>query len=50
MILGTKIIVFYDFDKVQKMSGNFRETLGNFSKNIAGHKTPNFENSFLKMQ
>ena len=38
------MIVFFDFEKVEKTSGNFREILGNFSKKIAGHKTPNFEN------
>ena len=38
------IIIFFDFEKVEKISGNFREILGNFSKKIAGHKTPNFEN------
>ena len=38
------MIVFFDFEKVEKISGNFREILGNFSKKIAGHKTPNFEN------
>ena len=42
--MGAKIIVFFDFEKVEKISGNFREILGNFSKKIAGHKTPNFEN------
>ena len=35
---------FFDFEKVEKISGNFREILGNFSKKIVGHKTPNFEN------
>ena len=35
---------FPDFEKVEKISGNFREILGNFSKKIAGHKTPHFEN------
>ena len=39
-----KIAVFFDFEKVEKISGNFRKILGNFSKKIAGHKTPNFEN------
>ena len=43
--MGVKIAVFFDFEKVEKISGNFREILGNFSKKIAGHKTPNFENS-----
>ena len=38
------IIVFFDFEKVEKISGNFREILVKFSKKIAGHKTPNFEN------
>ena len=47
---GYKIIIFFDFEKVEKISGNFREISGNFSKKIAGHKTPDFENSFLKMQ
>ena len=42
--MGVKITVFFDFEKVEKISGNFREILGNFSKKIAGHKTPNFEN------
>ena len=42
--MGVKITVFFDFKKVEKISGNFREILGNFSKKIAGHKTPNFEN------
>ena len=42
--MGAKIIVFFDFEKVEKISGNFRKTLENFSKKIAGHKTPNFEN------
>ena len=28
----------------EKISGKFLEILGNFSKKIAGHKTPNFEN------
>ena len=36
--------IFSDFEKAEKISGNFREILGNFSKKIAGHKTPNFEN------
>ena len=31
-------------EKVEKISGNFLEIFGNFSKKIAGHKTPNFEN------
>ena len=35
---------FFDFEKVEKISGKFREILGNFTKKIAGHKTPNFEN------
>jgi len=42
--LVTKIIVFFGFEKVEKISGNFLEILGNFSKKIAGHKTPNFGN------
>ena len=42
--MGAKVIVFFDFEKVEKISGNFREILGNFSKKIAGHKFLNFEN------
>ena len=42
--MGAKIIVFSDFEKVEKISGNFREILRNFSKKIPGHKTPNFKN------
>ena len=42
--MGAKIILFFDFEKVEKISGNFWEILGNFSKKIAGHKTPHFEN------
>ena len=42
--MGVKIAVFFDFEKVEKISGNFREISANFSKKIAGHKTPNFEN------
>ena len=34
---------FSIFEKVEKISGNFREILRNFLKKIAGHKTPNFE-------
>ena len=41
---GCKNSTFFDFEKVEKISGNFRKILGNFSKKIAGHKTPNFEN------
>ena len=41
---GCKDNSFFDFEKVEKLSGDFREILGNFSKKIAGHKTPNFEN------
>ena len=42
--MGVKITVFFDFEKVENISGNFREILGNFSKKIAGQKTPNFQN------
>ena len=42
--MGVKIAVFFDFEKLEKISGNFREILVKFSKKIAGHKTPNFEN------
>ena len=42
--MGVKITVYFDFEKIEKISGNFREILGNFSKKIAGHKTPNSEN------
>ena len=38
------MIVFFDFKKVENISGNFLEISGNFSKKIAGHKTPNFDN------
>ena len=34
---------FFDFEKVEKISGNFWKILGNFLKKIAGHKTPNFK-------
>ena len=40
----SKIIVFVDFETVEKISRNLLEILGNFSKKIAGHQTPNFEN------
>ena len=49
--MGAKNGHFLDFEKVEKISGNFREILGNFSKIIAGHKTPNFlrfEKALLK--
>ena len=42
--MGTKIIVFFNFEKVEKISEIFCEILGNFSKKIEGDKTPNFEN------
>ena len=42
--MGTKIIVFFDFEKVEKISEFFWEILENFSKKIEGDKTPNFEN------
>ena len=42
--MGANIKVILDFDKIEKISGNFWEILGNFSKKIAGHKTPHFEN------
>ena len=42
--MGVKIKFFFDFEKVVKISGNFREILGNFSKKIAVLKTPNFDN------
>ena len=38
---GCKNNSFFDSKKVEKISGYF---LGNFSKKIAGHKFPNFEN------
>ena len=42
--MGTKIIVFFDFEKLEKISEIFWEILGNFSKKIEGDKTPNFKN------
>ena len=42
--MGTKIIVFFDFEKLEKISEIFWEILANFSKKIEGDKTPNFEN------
>ena len=42
------MLVCFDFEKVNDISGNFLEILGNFSKKIAGHKTPDFE-SFRKL-
>ena len=34
----------HDLEKVEKISVNFREILGNFPKKSNGHKTLNFEN------
>ena len=36
--LDAEIIVFFDFEKVEKILRNFREILRNFSKKIAEHK------------
>ena len=42
--MGTKIIVFFDFEILDKISEIFWEISGNFSKKVEGDKTPNFEN------
>ena len=42
--MSTKIIVCFNFEKVEKISEIFWKILGNFSKKIEGDKTPNFEN------
>ena len=39
----TQIPSYFDCEKVEKILENFMEILGDFSKEIAGHKTPNFE-------
>ena len=41
--MGPKIIVSFDFEKVEKNSENFREILGIVLKKIAGYKALNFE-------
>ena len=40
---GCKNNSSFDFESGKKISGNFQEILGNFSKETSGHKTPNFE-------
>ena len=50
---GCKNSSFFDFEKVEKISGYFWETLGNFLEKLAEHKTPIskiFEYLLIKMQ
>ena len=41
--MGTKIIVFFDFEKVENFSEHFWKFLRNLRVKMAEHKTPNFE-------
>ena len=38
------MLVFFDFEKVEKISENFWKFWSIFGKKMAGHKTPNFRN------
>ena len=38
------MLVFFDFEKVEKISENFWKCRSIFGKKMAGHKTPNFQN------